>query len=136
MRIKVPYSLLPGINVDILMPMSPIIYRNSKYEFPTFALVDSGATGAIISTVIADALCINWQKIPKKTGLSTAGSFIFHQTEIEVEIYDHSFSLPVSIVEGISPFKCILGQADLFQKAKITFERYNNEFEIDFRSLN
>ncbi len=118
------------------MPVVPITYRKGRYEFPTFALVDSGATGAVISTVVADVLKISWQKIPKKTGLSTSGAFIFHEATMEVEIYEQSFPIHVSIVEGISPFKCILGQADIFQKAKITFERYKYEFQMEFRRLN
>ncbi len=138
MSITVDYSLLPGLErTGVLAPMIPITFKNGVYEFLTFALVDSGAESAVISTVVADALNIDWHAIPKQTGLSTAGNFIYHPvTSIEAEIFDYSFGLKINIIEGINAFKCILGRKDLFKKAKITFEGYKNQFQIDFRQSN
>lgn len=136
MPIKVPYSLLPGDKTRVLMPVVPVTFINKEHEFSTFALVDSGATGATISTVVADALKIDWSQILPKKGLTTSGTFIFHPVKVVASIYGHKFSLIVSVIEGISPFKCILGEADIFQRAQITFRRYKYEFEILFREYN
>lgn len=134
---KFPYSSLPGTqNLPVLMPMLPIALRYGESQFLTYALVDSGATSGIIATVIAETLHINWQKIPSKIGYSLSGGFRFHPVELELEIGNNNFPIQLNIVEGISPYQCILGQADLFQKAKIAFERYKREFEITFRRFN
>lgn len=132
------YSPLPGLkNKIVLAPIVPITFINKKYEFSTFALVDSGAAGAIISTVIADGLQIAWDEISTEVGFTVGGQFRFHRIkDIEASIGDDSFSLSLSIVEGISPYHCILGQNDLFKKAKITFEGYNKRFDIQFRKYN
>lgn len=130
---KIDYSPLPGIEKSkILIPIVPITFFNKKYEFSTFGLVDSGAVSGLISTVIADALQIKWRKIPAKTGYSVSGSFRFHPVSLDGEIYDHRFSLKLNVVEGISAYKCILGQADIFQRAKITFERYKFRRKVKF----
>lgn len=136
--LKFQYSLLPGLEkTGVLAPIVPVTFVNKNMEFPTFALVDSGAEQGLISTVIADALGINWRKIPKQVGLTTSGQFIFHHVpSIDIKIEDYDCRIGINIVEGISPFKCILGRRDLFQKAKITFEGYKREFQIEFRSLN
>ena len=134
----VPYSPLPDFKDKIVLaPLLPITFENGKHEFSTFALVDSGATGAVISTVIADALSIKWNKIPVSHGLSIGGSFRSHRFNgLKAEIYDHEFTLSMGIIEAAAPYKCILGQNDLFQRAKIIFEAYKNQFEIIFRSYN
>lgn len=135
MVIKLEYSPLPG-NKTVLMPLLPVTLLNSTNEFPTIALVDSGATAGSISTVIADALGLKWRKVPRKIGISVSGSFIFHPVRVEIDIFDNQFPITINVVEGISPFHCILGEADLFQRARITFERYKYQFEITFRRLN
>ena len=121
--------------------MVPITFSYKKKQFSTFALVDSGAAGAVISTTIAEALEIDWEKIPVSVGFTLSGQFRSHPLEkleatIENERDSESFSLDVNIVEGISPFHCILGRKDIFQKAKIVFEGYNKQFEIIFRKYN
>lgn len=134
---KIHYSSLPGINsAQILMPIVPVVLINGKYDTPVYALVDSGAVGGVISTVIADDLHIDWKNIPPRMGFSVGGNFRFHSVKLETEIFDHRFPLSINVVEGISAFKCILGQRDLFQRAKISFEAYKNQFEIVFREYN
>lgn len=134
---KIPYSSLPGTeSTQILMPIVPVVLINGEYNTPIYALVDSGAVGGVISTVIADDLHIDWKNIPPRMGFSVGGNFRFHSVRLKAEIFDHSFSLKINVVEGISAFKCILGQSDLFQRAKITFEGYRNQFEISFREFN
>ncbi len=137
MSIKIPYSSLPGANKStVLMPIVPLTLRYKRKTFLTYALVDSGATSAAISTVIADKLGIDWGRISSKVGFSASGIFRFHPVEVEAEIENSSFSLKINIIEGVSPYQCILGEADLFQRAKITFERYKYQFEISFRDFN
>ena len=120
-----------------LAPIVPVTFKYRSNEFPTFALVDSGASGAMISTVVAEELGIKWDKIPKESGFTPSGQFLFHTIKnLEAEVEGNRFSLTLIVVEGISPYQCILGQKDLFQKARITFEGYKNEFEIVFRQFN
>ena len=132
------YSPLPDFREKVVLaPLIPVTLRNGKYEFSTFALVDSGATGAVISTVIAEALNIDWNKIPVAQGFSVGGTLRSHRfNNLKANIYDHEFELSVGIIEGISPYRCILGQRDLFQRARITFEGYRNQFELTFREYN
>jgi hypothetical protein len=134
----IPYSPLPDIKSKVVLaPLVPITLYNGKYEFSTFALIDSGASGAVMSTVIADALGIKWDKLPNEAGFSVGGNFKLHRIEdIKADIFDHDFLLTLSIIEGISPYECILGQADIFKRAKITFEGYKKQFEIEFRNFN
>ena len=134
----VPYSPLPDITSRIVLaPIIPITFKYNKQEFSTAALVDSGAAGAVISTIIADELGISWRKIKMNAGYSVGGTFRSHIIDnIKAEVLNHTFSLQVSIVEGLGPYKCILGQADLFQRAKISFEGYKKQFSIDFRKYN
>lgn len=135
---KFDYSPLPTIKSKIVLaPIVPITFRYKKLEFSTFALVDSGAAGAILSTVIADELGIDWHEIPAEHGFTVSGNFRFHRVKsIDAQIEDERFSFSLSIVEGISPYHCILGQNDLFKKAKIVFEGYKKQFEIIFRQYN
>lgn len=132
------YSQLPSITSrKVVAPMVPVTFLNSDNEFATFALVDSGAAGAIISTVIADELGIDWMHIPVVVGFTLSGQFRSHKIEhVKAEIDDNVFSLVIHVVEGASPYQCILGQADLFQKATITFEGFRKEFDITFRQMN
>ncbi|MEK7450665.1 MAG: hypothetical protein AAB662_01855 [Patescibacteria group bacterium] len=134
----IPYSPLPDFKSrSVLAPLIPVTFYNGKYEFSTFALVDSGATGGVISTVIANALHIKWEKIPVMYGFTVGGTLRSHRfNSLKANIYDHEFSLSMGIVEGTSPYKCILGQRDLFQRAKIIFEAYKNQFELVFREYN
>lgn len=138
MNVVIPYSPLPGLEeTGVLAPMLPITFINEKYEFSTFALVDSGAESAVISTIIADTLNIKWRKAKKKIGFSIGSGFTFHTIKsLEVNIFDNNFKIDVNAVEGIHAFKCILGRRDIFKRTKIIFEGYKNQFEIDFRELN
>lgn len=132
------FSPLPGLEkTGVFAPMLPVTFINGNLEFSTLALVDSGAEQALISTTIAEALNIDWQKLPKKIGLTTSGSFIYHTIpQLVARIGDNEFRLSMNIAEGVGPFKCILGRRDIFQQAKITFEGYKKEFRIEFRNLN
>ncbi|SRR5260221_6425207 len=134
----VPYSQLPSIKSRVfLVPLLPITFTHGLHEISTLALVDSGAAGAVISTVIADELGIDWHNIKMDAGFSVGGTFRSHTIEeVIIEVLNQTFPLKLSIVEGIGPYTYILGQADIFQKAKITFESYKEQFTIDFRKYN
>lgn len=107
----IPYSQLPDITSKIILaPMVPVTFMHKKEEFSTAALIDSGAAGAVISTIIAEELGINWRKIKMNAGFSVGGTFRSYVIEgIKVEVLNHTFSLTLSIIEGIGPYKCILG---------------------------
>ena len=137
MAITIPFSPLPGLEKSgVLAPMVPVTFSNGINDFNTFALVDSGAERGLISTVIADSLRIAWETLPKNTG-TTAGQFTFRIfKDLQVSIYNHEFLMDMNIVDGISAFRCILGRKDLFRRAKIVFECYKNQFQIDFRKYN
>ena len=134
----VKYSLLPGFErTGVLAPILPITFMHGKYEVPSFALVDSGAEYGLVSTVIAEALNINWVKLLQKQGFTSSGSFLYRTARnIQAEVYNHPFRLSINIAEGVNAFKCILGRNDIFKQAKITFEGYKNQFQIEFRNLN
>ena len=134
----IQFSPLPGLERSgVLAPMVPVTFSNGSNDFPTFALVDSGAERGLISTAIADSLGIAWEKLPKNTGLSTASSFTFRQFNgLHADIFGHEFIMDIIIVDGVNAFKCILGRKDLFRRAKVTFECYRNQFQIDFRKYN
>ncbi|OGH48036.1 MAG: hypothetical protein A3A51_02580 [Candidatus Levybacteria bacterium RIFCSPLOWO2_01_FULL_39_10] len=136
MKYTYDYSLLPG-SVTTLAPVIPVTFINGKYNFDTFALVDSGADSGLISTVIADALHIDWNKLKRETGYTTSGEFYYRTFKnLETEIEFNPFMIDINIVEGVAPFKCILGRNDLFLKAEITFRGFANQFDIEFRKFN
>ena len=134
----IPFSPLPGFERSgVLAPMTPVTFSNGANDFATFALVDSGAERGLISTIIAESLGIAWDKLPKNTGFTTAGMFTFRVfKDLRVDIFGHEFIMDMNVVDGISAFRCILGRKDLFRRAKVTFECYKNQFQIDFRKFN
>ncbi len=129
---------MPGFEkTGVLAPILPITFIHGIYEVPSFALVDSGAEYGLVSTVIAEALNIDWVKLPQKRGFTASGSFYYHTAKnIDAEVYGHNFRLSLNIAEGVNAFKCILGRNDIFKQAKIIFEGYKNQFHIEFRNLN
>lgn len=132
------YSLLPGLEqTGVLVPIIPVTFIHTNREISTFALVDSGAEQAVISTVIAQELEIDWRSYPKKIGFATSGQFIFHTIpKVIASIEEYEFQITINVVEGINAFKCILGRKDIFQRAKITFEGYKKQFSVEFREQN
>ncbi len=104
---RIEYSPLPDITSRVVLaPLVPVTLTYGAYEFSTFALVDSGAAGAVISTVIADALNIDWLGIKPKGGFSVGGTFLSHRVEeVTADILGHQFPLALDVVEGIGPYK-------------------------------
>lgn len=138
MTLKFDYSLLPGLErTGVLAPIIPITFVNGTYSFSTYALIDSGAENAVISTVIADALNIDWAKIKQEKGFGMGSGFLFHRfNDLTADIEGNEFNLNVCVVEGIYAFKCVLGRNDIFKKAEIKFRGFENKFELDFRKMN
>lgn len=67
----IKYSPLPDVLTRVILaPLIPVTFVHKEYDLPTLALVDSGATGAVISTVIAEDLYINWRALPEQIGFS------------------------------------------------------------------
>jgi hypothetical protein len=133
------YSPLPGLEkTGVLAPIVPITFINAGHSFSTFALVDSGAENAVISTVVADALSINWRNIKKEMGFGMGGkNFVFHRfKDLEAEIEYNNFVMDICVIEGIYAFKCVLGRNDIFKKAEIRFKGFENKFELIFRNTN
>jgi hypothetical protein len=76
---KFQYSPLPSItSKKVFAPIVPVTFSYKDAEFSSFALVDSGAAGASISTVVGEALGINWQAIPVSFGFTVSGQFRSH----------------------------------------------------------
>jgi Aspartyl protease len=133
---KIPYSALPGFDNFPPQPLVPIELKHNNVETMTLALVDSGASGAGISTSLAEDLGIDWRKIPKDKGVGVGGAFVYHPIRLRINLLENEFVILAHVIEGLAPFDAILGQRDLFQRAKITFEAYNSEFGLDFRKIN
>jgi len=75
---KFKYSQLPTVKSMIaLAPIVPVTFKYRSNEFPTFALVDSGASGAMISTVVAEELGLNGIKFQKNQDLLRVDNFYF-----------------------------------------------------------
>ena len=130
------YSVLPGLKGTVPSPIIPLTLKYKKEYFPTFALVDSGAMTGCISTVIAEELGIDWNAIPVEIGIGVGSNFRYHPHTIDFIIDEIPYSAKINIIEGIAAYKCILGQSDFFQRAKVTFERYNKKFYVEFRDYN
>ena len=132
------YNLLPGLErTGVLAPMIPITLSNGTKSFSTYALIDSGAENAVISTVIAEALNIDWRNIKQEKGFGMGSGFLFHRfKDLEADIESNEFFLDVCVIEGIYAFKCVLGRNDIFKKAEIKFRGFENKFEINFRNMN
>lgn len=64
--------------------MVPVTFSYGGNEFPTFALVDSGAAGAIISSVIAEALGIDWQQTSVSISLHLGSSGSFSESHYNI----------------------------------------------------
>ncbi len=132
------YSSLPGLErTGVLAPIVPVTFYSGLKSFSTYALIDSGAENAVIFTVIAEALNIDWRNINREKGFGMGSGFLFHRfKDLEADIENNEFMLDVCIIEGIYAFKCVLGRNDIFKKAEIKFKGFENKFELNFREMN
>jgi hypothetical protein len=121
---SLPYSIIPLINVTISYHSKSIISR---------ALIDSGADVNLINSQFAKPLGFDY-----KTGAKSSLKGIVNQS---IDIYLHDIEFEVPRVSGKkipmsfgfidSPtVGILLGQKGFFDNFRITFEKFNNCFEI------
>lgn len=130
---KHPYFLAPGHPRSASVPFIQVIYKNlSKRTSPTSTLVDSGASVSFAPLDVALWLEI---KVDKKKYLDLRG---FNDVDTRcypgmttLEIDGNNIAVPI-YYGGSANLQCILGQHPFFDLAKITFERYENSFSIDW----
>lgn len=122
---SLPYSVLPLINVNISYQSKSIISR---------ALIDSGADVNLINSQFAKPLGFDY-----RTGTKSSLKGIVNQS-IDIYLHDIEFELPrVSRKRIVMSFGFInsptvgilLGQKGFFDNFKVTFEKFNNSFEIE-----
>ncbi len=130
-----PYFLAPGQPRSASIPFVKVVYKNnSKKTAPVLTLVDSGAQVSFAPLDIALWLGIRVdQKHPLDIrGFNNAVTTCYPGLTT-VEVGGRDIEIPVYF-GGAANLQCILGQDPFFDFAKITFERYNNMFSIDWKT--
>src|SRR4030065_2084381 len=130
---KLPYYLAPGQPRSAGIPFIKVIYKNkTKKTTPVLTLVDSGAQVSYAPLDFALWLGI---KVDHKHPLDLRGFNNVVTTcypgLTTLEIDGRDIEIPV-YYGGAANLQCILGQDPFFDLVKITFERYNNLFSIDW----
>ncbi len=130
---KLPYFLAPGQPRSASIPFVKVVYKNGfKKTTPILTLVDSGAQVSFAPLDIALWLGIrvNQRHSLEIRGFNNATTTCYPGLTT-VEIDGRDIEIPVYF-GGAATLQCILGQDPFFDFAKITFERYNNIFSIDW----
>lgn len=130
---RYPYFLVPGQPRYASAPLIKVVYKSPiNRTTPVLALVDSGAQVSFAPLDFALFLGI---KVDKKKYLDMRG---FNNATTRcypgittIEIDGRDFNIPVYF-GGQAKLQCIIGQDPFFDFAKITFERLNNTFSIDW----
>lgn len=130
---RCPYFLAPGQPKNASVPLVKVVYKNlSKKTTPTLALVDSGAAVSFAPLDVALWLGV---RIDSKKSLEIRG---FNDAVTKcypgmttIEIDGRDIVIPVYFGGGPS-LQCIIGQDPFFDFAKVTFERYDSSFSIDW----
>lgn len=130
---RLPYYLAPGQPRSASIPFVKVVYKNgSKKTTPILTLVDSGAQMSFAPLDIALWLKI---RVDQNRALNIRG---FNNAITKcypglttVEIDGRTIEIPI-YYGGSVELQCILGQNPFFDYAKISFERYNNTFSIDW----
>lgn len=114
-------------------PMIPIQLINGYRSIMTEALIDTGADYCIFNCGYAEPLGIEYEKgvLYKIKGISnTIENVFFHELELKIMNYEESKCIiPIGFIRSRS-VGGLLGQKGFMDKFKISFERYNNKFEI------
>lgn len=133
---KFPYLLLPGDPSATPRPLIPVEYKYKKREtLPILTLIDSGADYSFATFKIASYLGIKFKGIKPVpiTGFNATTMDCFPQKVI-LNLAGRQIELPMFFGGSlINEYPCILGQDIFFDRAKITFERYDWSFSIDWR---
>jgi len=130
---RYPYFLAPGQPRSASVPLIEVIYKNhSKTTTPILALVDSGAAVSFAPLDVALWLGI---RVDRKKGLDIRG---FNNSVTKcypgittIHNSGRDINIPIYFGGG-SNLQCIIGQDPFFDSAKVTFERYDNSFSIDW----
>jgi hypothetical protein len=99
-------------------------------------LIDSGADGILINKEWAKALGIDWQFGTSGSAGGIVGTSVpifYHDIEMEVEGLPQSLAkVNVGFIDSPN-VGILLGQIGFFDNFKVSFERYNNFFEVDLK---
>ena len=101
------------------------------------ALVDSGADVSIMDIHIAEMLGFDFKGKPfSGYGRGAGGAYKYWQLpNIETVIEGHGYQFPFVVIQNPNNiWPCILGQKSIFRVAKITFEAFEQQFELSFRT--
>ena len=130
---KVKGSSIPN-HTFLLRPLIDVNFINGTRNVFTKALIDTGADGIILNIGFAKLLNIN-----AKDGIQGATKGIenkpvpvyYHNIEMEIPNFSNSrFSVQVGFIDSGS-VGVLLGRIDFLDRFKLTFEQYNNSFEIE-----
>ncbi|MBI2268118.1 MAG: retroviral-like aspartic protease [Candidatus Blackburnbacteria bacterium] len=125
--------MLPGDPTKVLRPLVPVKYKyQGKETKPILTLIDSGADYSFATLKIALYLGIKFKGIKPVsiTGFNQATTGCFPK-EVGVEVAGREIQMPVYFGGSLTQeYPSILGQDIFFDKARITFERYNWSFGI------
>lgn len=132
---RCPYYLAPRKPRNASVPLIHVVYKNlSKNTPPILTLVDSGAAVSFAPLDIALWLGL---KVDKKKYLDIRGfndvETRCYPAETKIEIGGRNIVIPIYFGGG-PKLQCILGQDPFFDLAKITFERYDDSFYIDWKT--
>ena len=114
-------------------PLVKIALSHDGHEIPVSALVDSGATISILPYETGRQLGFVWEE---QTIPLHLGGPLKDLPAVAVLVDGHIPGLPETplvmawVAETEYPIRPILGQVNLFQQFKITFEGYTNTFDI------
>ncbi|MCP4397265.1 MAG: hypothetical protein GY801_08210 [bacterium] len=115
------------------MPLVTITLSHSGQQVTVDALVDSGANISILPYELGRQLGFVWEEQHRPVYLGGA----YHDTPAyAVVVYGHITGLPevplamAWIGKTEKPIRPILGQTNFFQEFKVSFEGFENEFEI------
>ncbi len=115
-------------------PLIPIeVFYNSE-KIRAVGLIDSGADYTLLNIEYAQALKINLGTALKFPMRGIAGSSeALLMPEVDIEIKDVGrVTIPIAFIDSPN-VGALLGQQGFFDSFKVTFEKYNNTFEIKLR---
>lgn len=124
-------SLSPFVPLA-LKPFVEISLNHNGHTVKTWALLDSGADVSMFDASIATLLGINLTDGLQQhfSGITGQMDAYFHEVKLELIGLPQPITIAVAFgkMEGV---RAILGQADFFQRHKVTFERYAERITID-----
>ncbi|MDO8452134.1 MAG: retropepsin-like aspartic protease [bacterium] len=133
--IRVYYEAVTGTT----LPLWPILdielsFNGKVIPWKISALVDSGASGSVITSDLAKTLGFDLSKEKNIRGEGVSGVYKGKELKaaVDIDIYGYKHSFRFTTIEKM-PWDCILGEDSIFQVAKLDFQRFKGFFEIRFR---